>query len=127
MKKYFIGQKRDKLNKYKTTTFSAEEDIAWYRLDCLLQENEEATLKEIRDIVARAKTEGVVFLENGNPDLEKSDKEALQKSNERLLVINNEEINTKVLPITMLHKLKVENEILSGEYNDLLQLFLKEN
>ena len=127
MKKYLISKIRADLGKYKTTTFTAEEDISWYRLDCLLEEQEQSTIKEIRDIVAKAKVEGVVFLENGNPDLEKSNKEALQKSNERLIVINNEEINTKLIPIIMLNKLKIENNLPSGEYNQLLQLFLKEN
>ena len=127
MKKYLINGVRKLLEEYNTTTFTAEEDITWYRLDCLLKEQEEAMIKEARDIVSKARSEGVIFLESGEPDIEKSNKDALQRSNERIAVINNEDIDAKVLPITILNKLKCENGILSGKYNSLLHMFLKEN
>ena len=127
MKKYLINGVRKQLEVYNTTTFTAEEDITWYRLDCLLKEQEEAMIKEARDIVSKARSEGVIFLESGEPDIEKSNKDALQRSNERIAVINNEDIDAKVLPITILNKLKCENDIPSGKYNSLLHMFLKEN
>ena len=127
MKKYYIKDLRKKLSNYKTSSFTAEEDIVWYRLDCLMNDQEENLMKESRDIIEKAKSEGVVFLENGTPDIEKSDKEALQRSNERITIISNEELMTKVLPIGILNKLKVENNISSGDYNHLLQVFLKDN
>ena len=127
MKKYLINGVRKQLEEYNTTTFTAEEDIAWYRLDCLLKEQEETMIKEARDIVSKARSEGVIFLESGEPDIEKSNKDVLQRSNERIAAINNEDIDAKVLPITILNKLKCENGIPSGKYNSLLHMFLKEN
>lgn len=127
MKKYLIGKTRKEIEEYTTSTFTAEEDIMWYRLDCLLGEQDDNMLREIRDIINKAKEDGVVFLESGLPDIDGSNKEALDKCNERINVIRNEEVNTRLLPISMLHKLKVENNLASGKYNYLLQIFLKED
>lgn len=126
MKKFLIESYQKKFSEIKTTTLTAQEDLMWYRLNKLLIEKQDELNKDKTAIAEQARKDGVVFLETGQPDLENSNKEVLDKANEKTMLLINEDFDAKVLTIEILNKIKVENEIPSGQYNYLLELFLKE-
>lgn len=127
VKKFLIESYLKKFSEIKTTTLTAQEDLMWYRLNKLLIEKQDELNKDKSAIAEQARKDGVVFLETGQPDLENSNKEVLDKANEKTMLLINEDFDAKVLTIEILNKIKVENEIPSGQYNYLLELFLKEN
>lgn len=126
MKKFLIESYLKKFSEINTTTLTAQEDLMWYRLNKLLIEKQDELNKDKSAIAEQARKDGVVFLETGQPDLENSNKEVLDKANEKTMLLINEDFDAKVLTIEILNKIKVENEIPSGQYNYLLELFLKE-
>jgi uncharacterized HAD superfamily protein len=126
MKKFLIESYLKNFSEIKTTTLTAQEDLMWYRLNKLLIEKQDELNKDKSAIAEQARKDGVVFLETGQPDLENSNKEVLDKANEKTTLLINEDFDAKVLTIEILNKIKVENEIPSGQYNYLLELFLKE-
>lgn len=126
MKKFLIESYLKKFSEIKTTTLTAQEDLMWYRLNKMLIEKQDELNKDKSAIAEQARKDGVVFLETGQPDLENSNKEVLDKANEKTTLLINEDFDAKVLTIEILNKIKVENEIPSGQYNYLLELFLKE-
>ena len=126
MRKYLIESQLQELAELKATTLNAQEDLELYKLVKTLRK-EFAELNEDKKALAEQATkDGVVFGESGQPDLEKSDKDALAKTNEKFTILINEEFETKVLPIGLLNKLKVENELVSAKYQFLLDLYLKD-
>lgn len=126
MRKYLIESQLQELAELKATTLNAQEDLELYKLVKTLRK-EFAELNEDKKALAEQATkDGVVFGEDGQPDLEKSDKDALAKTNEKFMILINEEFETKVLSIELLNKLKVENELVSAKYQFLLDLYLKD-
>lgn len=126
MRKFLIEPNLKELESFKTKTLTAEEDLIWYRFNKLHKEKLVELNKDKQAIAEQAVTDGVVFDEQGQPDESKSDAEALKKANEKTVILLNEEFDAKMLPITLLNKLKIENEISSLQYNALLDLYLKE-
>lgn len=126
MQKFFLKPQLDELKLLKTKTLNAEEDVKWYRLQKQMIDAILALQKETEDLGVQAKESGVVFMEDGHPDVEKSDAEALKKANDKMNVIYNEDIPLNVLPIELLNKLKVENDIEGEKYFIMLNRFLKD-
>lgn len=126
MRKHLIETHLREFEGLKTKTFTAEEDLIWYRLNKLLLQTLTELNRDKQAIAEQALKDGVVFLEDGQPDEEKSDADGLKKANEKTILLINEEFETNVLPIGILNKIKSENDIPSGDYNSLLHLYLKE-
>lgn len=126
MQKYFLEQELESIKSLKTKTLNADEDVAWYRLKKSIGEAFVALGKEREDLANQAKEEGVVFLENGHPDMEKTDQEALKKATDKLNVIFAEDVSFNVLPSTLLNKLKLENDIEEERYYIMLNRYLKD-
>jgi len=126
MQKYFIQPQLDFLHKLKTTSLTAEQDLSWYRFLKTLQGYGADISAELTAISQDAANNGVVFMEDGHPDEEKSDKAALDKANRKMELVLKEDVHTKVLDIETLNKVKRDNEIEGAEYFLMLERYLKE-
>lgn len=83
-------------------------------------------MAELTAISQDAANNGVVFMEDGHPDEEKSDKAALDKANRKMELVLKEDVHTRVLDIETLNKVKRDNEIEGAEYFLMLERYLKE-
>lgn len=126
MKKFFIQKQLETFSKFKTTSLTAQEDLDLYRLIKLMSKSFEELNKERGELIDNTKGQGINFLEDGQVDIKTSDAEVLKKTEEKIALLMNEELDTHLLSIALLNKLKIENEILSGKYNFLLEMYLKE-
>lgn len=126
MKKFFIQSELEKFSKFKTTSLTAQEDLDLFRLIKLMSKSFEELNKERGELIDGTKGKGINFLEDGQVDIKTSDAEVLKKTEEKIALLMNEELDTHLLSIALLNKLKIENEILSGKYNFLLEMYLKE-
>lgn len=126
MRKFLIEHNLKEFEKLKTKSLSAEEDLIWYRFNKMHNEKLGELNKDRQAIAEQAVADGVVFGEDGQPDESKSDMAVLEKANEKTTILLNEEFDAKMLPITLLNKLKIENEIPTGQYLAMIDMFLKE-
>lgn len=126
MRKFLIEHNLKEFEKLKTKSLSAEEDLIWYRFNKMHNEKLVELNKDKQAIAEQAVADGVVFGEDGQPDESKSDMAVLEKANEKTTILLNEEFDAKMLPITLLNKLKIENEIPTGQYLAMIDMFLKE-
>ena len=109
MNKWEIEGELNFLAELKTNTLTAEEDLIVLRLIKSLSESLISINDDKKAIVEKAQKDGVVFGDNGQPDMEKSDKEALEKANEKIRILLSEDVDVKVLDISIIHKLKNDN------------------
>ena len=108
MRKWVIERELKFFDALKTSTLSAQEDLALIRLIKSLSDEYGKLTKERELVSEKAKKEGVIFGEDGQPTAE-SNQEALQKANEQMTILINEDIDMKQLSIETLHKLKNDN------------------
>ena len=108
MRKWEIERELNFFDALETSTLSAQEDLALIRLIKSLSDEYGKLTKERELVSEKAKKEGVIFGEDGQPTAE-SNQEALQKANEQLTILINEDIDMKQLSIETLHKLKNDN------------------
>ena len=108
MRKWEIERELEFFDALETSTLSAQEDLALIRLIKNLSDEYGKLTKERELVSEKAKKEGVIFGEDGQPTAE-SNQEALQKANEQLTILINEDIDMKQLSIETLHKLKNDN------------------
>lgn len=127
MYKYSIEQQLKSFSTLKVATLTAQEDLQLYRVVKLLRKTYEELQEDKKALIEQSRVEGVLFLETGLPDEENSNKDALSKANEKLNLLINEEFDTKLLDISTLNKLKVENNFGLGYYEFLLEMYLKDD
>ena len=108
MRKWEIEGELKFLGKLKTNTLSAQEDLALLRLTQSLSEQYNKLNKDKELIAEKAKKDGVIFGEDGSAT-DESNQEALEKANEQLYILLNEEIDMKQLDIETVHKIKNDN------------------
>ena len=108
MRKWEIERELNFFDALETSTLSAQEDLALIRLIKSLSDEYGKLTKERELVSEKAKKEGVIFGEDGQPT-DESNQEALQKANEQLTILINEDIDMKQLSIETLHKLKNDN------------------
>ena len=108
MRKWEIERELKFFDALETSTLSAQEDLALIRLIKNLSDEYGKLTKERELVSEKAKKEGVIFGEDGQPTAE-SNQEALQKANEQMTILINEDIDMKQLSIETLHKLKNDN------------------
>lgn len=108
MRKWEIEGELKFLSKLETNTLSAQEDLALLRLTQSLSEQYNKLNKDKELIAEKAKKDGVIFGEDGSAT-DESNQEALEKANEQLYILLNEEIDMKQLDIETVHKIKNDN------------------
>ena len=108
MRKWEIEGELKFLGKLETNTLSAQEDLALLRLTQSLSEQYNKLNKDKELIAEKAKKDGVIFGEDGRVT-DESNQEALEKANEQLYILLNEEIDMKQLDIDTVHKIKNDN------------------
>ena len=108
MRKWEIEGELKFLCKLETNTLSAQEDLALLRLTQSLSEQYNKLNKDKELIAEKAKKDGVIFGEDGSAT-DESNQEALEKANEQLYILLNEEIDMKQLDIETVHKIKNDN------------------
>lgn len=108
MRKWEIEGELKFLGRLKTNTLSAQEDLALLRLTQSLSEQYNKLNKDKELIAEKAKKDGVIFGEDGRAT-DESNQEALEKANEQLYILLNEEIDMKQLDIETVHKIKNDN------------------
>lgn len=96
------------MGRLETNTLSAQEDLALLRLTQSLSEQYNKLNKDKELIAEKAKKDGVIFGEDGRAT-DESNQEALEKANEQLYILLNEEIDMKQLDIETVHKIKNDN------------------
>lgn len=105
-------------------SLNAKEDLEWRRLNKLLESTMNKYTEELKPLIA---VEGVYITESGMIDKEKSDPAAAAKLEEQNRILLDEEIQSNILSIEILNKLKCENDIKASIYNLLLDYLLKED
>ena len=108
MRKWEIEGELKFLSKLETNTLSAQEDLALLRLTQSLSEQYNKLNKDKELIAEKAKKDGVIFGEDGSAT-DESNQEALEKANEQLYILLNEEIDMNQLDIETVHKIKNDN------------------
>lgn len=128
MRKWEIEGELKFLGRLETNTLSAQEDLALLRLTQSLSEQYNKLNKDKELIAEKAKKDGVIFGEDGSAT-DESNQEALEKANEQLYILLNEEIDMKQLDIEIVHKIKNDNLVELGNimtFTNFASKYLKE-
>lgn len=126
MKKYFLKEQLSFLYTLQTISLTPEEDLQWYRFLKTLQGHEKELAVELSGMSQDAAKNGVVFNEDGRPDKDKSNNFALDKMEQKIQTVLNEEVETRLLDVIVLNKIKRENNIEGNDYFLMMERYMKE-